>query len=56
MSYYIEKQQKIQDKVYTIYYEGNYSWTTIFENRKVYKYKKDATTDLYGFRGDIIPQ
>jgi hypothetical protein len=54
MAYYIEKTQQIQDKTDTIFYEGNYSWTTVFENRKTYKYKKDATEDLYGFGGNVI--
>jgi hypothetical protein len=56
MAYRIEKTQQIQDKVETIYYEGEHRWTTVFDDRKVYQYKKDATAELYGFGGTIITE
>jgi len=56
MAYRIEKSQRIQDKVETIYYQGNTSWTTTFEKRKIYAYKKDATADLYHFGGVIVSE
>lgn len=56
MPYRIEKSQQIQDKVNTIYYEGGHHWTTIFEDRKKYTRKADATADLYDFGGDIVSE
>ena len=51
---HIEKTQTIQDKTKTIYYEGNYHWTTVFDGRKTYSGKADVTADLYGFGGTVI--
>jgi len=34
--YHIEKEQQIQDRVDKIYYEGEYRWTTVFNDRKKY--------------------
>jgi hypothetical protein len=54
MAYHIEKTQQIQDRTDTIFYEGDHCWTTVFDDRKTYKYKKDATADLYGFGGNVV--
>jgi len=54
--YHIEKPQQIQDKVDTIYYEGNYKWTTVFESRKKYTSKASATADLYDFGGTVVTE
>jgi len=56
MTYRIEKSEKIQDKVDTIYYQGEHRWTTVFDERKVYQYKKDATADLYSFGGTVVSE
>lgn len=56
MAYHIEKQQKIQDKVDTIYYEGSYRWTTVFSDRKIYLNEEDATKDLYDFGGIVLSE
>ena len=56
MAYRIEKSEKIQDQVETIYYQGDHRWSTVFEERKIYQYKKDATADLYGFGGTIVSE
>lgn len=56
MAYHIEKSEKIQDQVETIYYRGEHRWSTVFEERKIYRYKKDATADLYGFGGIIVSE
>jgi len=56
MAYRIEKNQKIQSNEQKIYYKGNFEWSAIFEERRVYKYKKDATADLYGFGGIIVSE
>ena len=54
MAYHIEKSQQIQDKTDTIFYEGDHRWTTVFDDRKTYQYKKDATADLYDFGGIVV--
>jgi len=54
MAYHITKTQKIQDTVNTIYYQGSCSWTTVYEDRKVYALKRDATADLYEFGGKVV--
>jgi hypothetical protein len=56
MTYHIEKSQQIQDKTDTIFYEGDHRWSTVFEERKIYQYKKDATSDLYGFGGTVVSE
>jgi len=54
--YHIEKEQQIQDRVDKIYYEGEYRWTTVFEDRKKYTRKADATADLYDFGGTVVTE
>jgi len=56
MAYYISKTQKIQDTINTIYYQGSHSWTTVYEDRKVYRLKRDATADLYEFGGKVVSE
>jgi hypothetical protein len=55
-TYHIKKEQQIQDKVDTIYYEGDHHWTTIFNDRKKYTSKASATSDLYDFGGTIVTE
>jgi hypothetical protein len=52
--YHIQKEHQIQDSTEVIFYEGNYQWTTEYENRKTYKLKKDATAELYEFGGIVV--
>lgn len=52
--YYIKKEQKIQDKTQTIYYQGDMSWTTNFDDKKLFNLKKEATAELYNFGGKVI--
>lgn len=54
--YHIEKEQQIQDRVDKIYYEGEYRWTTVFNDRKKYTRKADATADLYDFGGAVVTE
>lgn len=56
MPYHIEKAEKIQDKVNIIYYQGEYRWTTVFEERKVYEHKNDAIENLYYFGGNVLSE
>jgi len=54
MAYHITKTQKIQDTINIIYYQGSHSWTTVYEDRKVYRLKREATADLYEFGGEVV--
>jgi hypothetical protein len=54
--YHIEKEQNIQGQVNKIYYEGEYRWTTVFEDRKIYPTEADATADLYDFGGTVVSE
>jgi len=56
MPYHIKRDKDIQGRVETIYYKGDYCWSTSLEDRKIYHYKKDATAALYQFGGDIISE
>ena len=56
MPYHIKKEKNIQGKVETIYYQGDYRWSTSSDDRKIYQYKRDATGALYGYGGDIVSE
>jgi len=56
MAYHIRRTKDIQGRVETIYYKGDYCWSTSLEDRKIYQYKRDATAALYQFGGDIISE
>ena len=55
MAYHIEKDQQIQDSIQKIYYQDVNRWTTIFEDRKKYTRKEDATKDL-SFGGIVVSE
>lgn len=52
--YHIQNVQELNGKPKTIYYQGDNSWTTEHEHRKLYDRKKDATAELYDFGGKVI--
>lgn len=52
--YHIEKEQIIQNQNKEIFYEGNHTWTTEYQNRKVYNTQEEATTELYEFGGEVV--
>ena len=54
MSYFIKKVQTIQRQTKSIYYQGNYNWSTNFDNRKLYVSQEEATTELYAFGGFVV--
>lgn len=54
-TYHIEKSQQIQNNVETIYYQDTNRWTTVFEDRKKYTRKADATKEL-SFDGIIVTE
>ena len=55
MAYHIQKEQQIQDKISTIYYQNMNRWTTVFEDRKVYSSEVDATKEL-SFGGTVVSE
>ena len=54
MAYFIKKVQSIQGNRQIIYYQGNYHWSTNFDDRKLYSLKVEATTELYDFGGSVV--
>lgn len=54
MAYFIKKVQSIQGKQQIIYYQGDYHWTTNFDDRKLYSDENDATAELYEFGGFVV--
>jgi len=53
--YHIEKSQQIQGQENIIYYHSENRWTTVFEDRKKYTRKADATKEL-SFGGIIVTE
>ena len=54
MAYFIKKVQSIQGNQQIIYYQGEQRWTTIFDDRKLYNERDNATTELYEFGGSVV--
>jgi hypothetical protein len=52
--YRIQKSENIQGQLKEILYEGNHTWTTEYQNRKVYETQEEATTELYEFGGEVV--
>ena len=46
MAYFIKKIQSIQGRQQIIYYQGDYHWSTNFDDRKLYSDENSATTEL----------
>jgi hypothetical protein len=55
-TYHIAKDQNIQGTVKTIYYEGDYKWSTNFGSRKKYTNKSVATSEIYSFGGTVVTE
>ena len=54
-TYHIEKSQQIQGQENKIYYQDTNRWTTVFEDRKKYTKKADATKEL-SFGGTVVTE
>ena len=50
----IEKKQKIQGQEKSLYYRGDYTWTTVFSQRKLYKTREEAEKDNDLFIRDVL--
>ena len=56
MPYHIKRDKDIQGKVETIYYQGDYRWSTSIEERMIYETEDAATAALYRFGGEVISE
>ena len=54
--YHIAKEQNIQGASKTIYFQGDYKWSTEYNDRKRYTNKTTATSELYSFGGTVITE
>ena len=56
VKYHITKTQNIQGTEKTIYFQGDYKWSTIYEDRKVYTDEAVATSEIYDFGGTVVSE
>ena len=54
MPFIIEKKQKIQGQVKSLYYKGNFTWTTVFGQRRLYETREEAEKDNDVFIRDVL--
>ncbi len=54
MPFIIEKKQKIQRQEKSLYYRGDYTWTSVFDQRKLYKTREEAEKDNDVFIRDVL--
>ena len=52
--YHIQSTQELNTGSKVIYYQGDNTWTTEHEHRKLYNKKAEATAELYDFGGKVI--
>ncbi len=55
-NYHIAKTHSIQGEDQTIYFQGDYKWTTQYEDRKKYTNKTTANSEIYYFGGEVITE
>ena len=56
MAFHIQKTQKIQGVDKTIYFQGNYNWSTNYDDRKIYESEEQATSEIYDFGGTVVSE
>jgi hypothetical protein len=54
--YHIAKTQSIQGTDKTIYFQGDYKWSTNYDDRKVYTDESVATSEIYDFGGTVVSE
>ena len=54
--YHIAKTQSIQGTDKTIYFQGDYKWSTNYDDRKVYTDESVATSEIYDFGGSVVTE
>ena len=50
----IEKTQKIQGQEKRLYYRGDMTWTTVYDQRRMYKTREEAEKDNDVFIRDVL--
>ena len=54
MPFIIEKKQKIQGQEKSLYYKGDFTWTTVFGQRRLYETREEAEKDNDVFIRDVL--
>ena len=54
MPFIIEKKQKIQGQEKSLYYKGDFTWTTAFNQRRLYETREEAEKDNDVFIRDVL--
>ena len=54
--YHIAKTQSIQGTDKIIYFQGDYKWSTNYDDRKVYTDESVATSEIYDFGGTVVTE
>tara|TARA_B100000700_G_C14950158_1_gene811255 strand:- start:1019 stop:1231 length:213 start_codon:yes stop_codon:yes gene_type:complete len=54
MPFIIEKKQKIQGQEKSLYYRGDFTWTTVFDQRRLYETRAEAEKDNDVFIRDVL--
>ena len=54
MPFIIEKKQKIQGQEKSLYYKGDFTWTTVFGQRRLYETREEAEKDNDVFHIDVL--
>ena len=50
----IEKTQKIQGQEKRLFYKGDFTWTTVFGQRRLYETREEAEKDNDVFIRDVL--
>ena len=54
MPFIIEKKKKIQGQEKSLYYKGDFTWTTSFNQRRLYETREEAEKDNDVFIRDVL--
>lgn len=55
-TYHIAKEQNIQGTTKTVYFTGDFKWSTEYNDRKKYTNKSVATSEIYSFGGTVVTE
>ena len=54
MPFIIEKKQKIQGHDKSLYNKGDFTWTSVFGQRRLYETREEAEKDNNVFHRDVL--
>ena len=54
MPFIIEKKKKIQGQEKSLYYRGDFTWTSVFDQRRLYETREEAEKDNVVFHRDVL--